>query len=122
MKLLVVASLLVFSSAAWSHKVTTVFPSGAVPLTQGELTSALEGREFTAQPQHGPSWRLAYRKDGTFTVSAGDFSDKGKWSAGESAVCTEGEKLKYLCNTVRAKDGKLFLQRKDREVMQLIPK
>jgi hypothetical protein len=122
MKLLVVASLLVYSSAAWSHKVTTVFPSGAVPLAQGELTSALEGREFTAQPQHGPSWRLAYRKDGTFTVSAGDFSDKDKWSAGESAVCTEGEKLKYLCNAVRAKDGKLFIQRKDREVMQLIPK
>lgn len=121
MKFLVVATLLVFASAAWSHKVPTAFPSGAAPLPQAELTSALEGREFAAQPQHGPSWRLAYRKDGTFTVSAGDFSDKGKWSAGESGVCTEGEKLKYLCNTFRAKDGKMFLQRKDREVMQLIP-
>ena len=122
MKLLVAASLLVLSSAAWSHKVTTAFPSGAAPLTQAELTSGLAGKEFTAQPQHGPSWFLAYRKDGTFTVSAGDFSDRGKWSVGESAICTEGEKLKYLCNTVRAKDGKLFFQRKDREVMQLVPK
>lgn len=122
MKHLVVATLVVFASAAWSHKVTTDFPAGATPLTQGEIKSAIEGKEFTAQPQHGPSWRLAYREDGTFTVSAGDFADEGKWSAGESAVCTEGKKLKYLCNTVWAKDGKLFLQRKDREVMQLIPK
>ena len=122
MKLLVVATLVAFAGSAWSHKVTTVFPSGATPLTQGELRSAIEGREFTAQPQHGPSWRLAYRKDGTFTVSAGDFTHEGKWSAGESAVCTEGEKLKYLCNSVRAKDGKLFFLRQDREVMQLVPK
>ncbi len=121
MRVLLAVILFTFASVAWSHKVTTVFPSGAAPLTQDMLRSAIEGKEFRAQPQHGPSWSLSYRKDGTFTVSAGDFSDEGKWSAGDSAVCTEGKKLKYLCNTVRAKDGKLFLQRKDKEVMQLIP-
>ncbi len=120
MRFLVFSTLVAFASLAWSHKVTTAFPSGAAPLTQVELRSALEGREFMAQPRHGPSWRLAYCKDGTFTVSAGEFSDEGKWTAGESAVCTEGEKLKYLCNAVRVKDGKLYFQRKDREVMQLL--
>jgi len=122
MKVLLTVTLAAFTSAAAAHKVTTVFPSGATPLTPDALKSAIEGKEFTAQPADGPRWSLAYRRGGKFTINADDFSDEGKWSAGESAVCTEGKKLKYLCNALRAKDGMLFIQRKDGEVMHLIPK
>jgi hypothetical protein len=122
MKALLAVTLAAFMSATSAHKVTTVFPSGAAPLSPDALKSAIEGREFTAQPVEGPRWNLAYRKGGEFAVNAGNFTDEGKWSAGDSSVCTEGKKLKYLCNALRTKDGKLFLQRKDGEVMQLIPK
>jgi hypothetical protein len=122
MKPLLAIALAAFMSAALAHKVTTAFPSGSQALSADALKSAIEGKEFTAQPVEGPRWSLAYRKGGEFTVNAGNFTDEGKWSAGDSAVCTEGKKLKYLCNALRTKDGKLFLQRKDGEVMQLIPK
>lgn len=121
MKPLLAVTLVTFMSAASAHKVTTAFPSGATPLSADALRSAIEGRDFTAQPVEGPRWSLAYRKGGEFAVNAGNFTDQGKWSAGDSSVCTEGKKLKHLCNALRTKDGKLFLQRKDGEVMQLVP-
>lgn len=121
MKVLLAVILVAFTSAAWAHKVTTVFSSGAAPLAPDALKLALEGKAFTAQPAQGPRWHLGYRQDGAFTVIAGDFADEGRWTVGDSAVCTEGKKLKYLCNALRAKGGLLFLQRKDGEVMQLVP-
>jgi len=122
MKLPLAFTLTLLTSLASAHKVTTTFPDGATPLTADALKSAIENREFTAKPAEGPPWHLKYHKSGDFAVRAGSFADEGKWSTNESSVCTEGKKLKYLCNDFRLKDGKLFIQRKGGEVMQLIPK
>ena len=122
MKFLLAATLVVLTSSALAHKVTTEFPNGATPLTADALKSAIEGREYIAQPAEGPRWYLTYGKTGDFAVRAGDFTDEGRWTTGESAVCTEGKKLKRLCNDLRIKEGKLFIQRKGGEVMQLVPK
>ena len=121
MKTLLAATLAALASMAWAHDVTTEFPHGARSLSAEALRSALENREFTAKPAEGPTWRLKYDQNGDFSVRAGSFVDEGKWHTNESAVCTEGKTLKPLCNGVRVKDGKLFLQRKGGEVMQLIP-
>ncbi len=122
MKLLLALTLATLAGLASAHQVTTVFPPGSTPLSPDAAKSAIEGREFTAQPVEGPRWHLRYGKGGAFAVRAGSFEDEGTWSTAESAVCTEGRKLKPLCNELRLKDGKLFLQRKGGEVMQLVPK
>ncbi len=122
MKLVLAIFLVAFSGLAAAHKVPTSFPSGATPLSAEALSSAIEGREFTAKPTEGPSWHLKYQQGGGFEVRAGEFSDEGTWSTNQSSVCTEGKKLKRLCNEIRTKDGKLFLQRKGGEVMQLLPR
>lgn len=115
-------ALALLAGSAWAHPVTTAFPAGATAMSAGELKSAVEGREFTAQPAEGPRWLLAYRPGGEFWVRAGRFADEGTWHTADGAVCTQGKKLKELCNAVRQKDGKLYLQRKGGEVMQLVPR
>ena len=97
----------------------TAFPEGAAPLSADAFRSAIEGREFTTQPAEGPRWRLAHHKGGDFTVRAANFSDEGTWSIVDSAVCTEGKKLKYLCNDFQHMNGDLFIQREGCEVMRL---
>lgn len=121
MKPLIAVALALLSSAGSAHKVVTTFPDGASPLSSDALRLAIENREFTARPAASPAWHLRYQKNGEFAVKAGDFTDEGQWKTNEGSVCTEGKRLKYLCNGVRIKDGKLYFQRKDGEVMQLIP-
>ena len=96
------------------------FPEGNAPLTPESLTNAVSGKVFSVKPAQGSTWRWQFNGNGYFYINIGNFSDSGKWSTKDSALCTEGSKIKFSCNEVRAAGGELYLKRDSGEVVKLV--
>lgn len=100
---------------------TAGYPDGAEPLTQDALHQALADKVFSVTPARGSTWQWTFKSDGQFYLSAGNYSNSGKWSARDSRLCQESVKTTG-CNDVRQKDGLLHVQRDSGEVVVLRPK
>ena len=96
------------------------FPEGSAPLTQESLSTTVAGKVFSVKTAQGPAWRWQFKTDGYFFINIGSFSDSGKWTTKESALCTEGSKIKYSCNEVRNLGGDLMLKRDNGEIVKLV--
>ena len=100
---------------------TTAYPEGAEPLAQDALRAALADKVFSITPAQGPKWQWSFKSDGQFYLSAGNYSNSGKWSARDSSLCQESIRTTG-CNEVRQKDGVLYLKRDSGEVITFQPK
>lgn len=96
------------------------FPAGSAPLAPENLESTLSGKVFSVKPASGDVWRWQFNANGYHYINIGSFSDSGKWSTKESALCTEGRQIKFSCNEVRAVAGELYLKRDSGEVVKLV--
>jgi hypothetical protein len=117
----IVASLLLASSPAWAQALATEFPEGAVAVNPDALKASVSDKVFAVKASRGPAWRWQFNADGFFFINIGNFSDSGKWSIKDSALCSEGKQIKASCNEVRAKGQELFLKRDNGEIVKLEP-
>lgn len=115
-----IAAATAFASIG-THAQVTAFPEGAALLAPQALHAAISGKDFAVSPAQGPAWRLRFKADGSFYLSAGNYSDSGQWSIKESTMCQQTLKITG-CNEVRQKDGVLYMQRGSGEVVSLQPK
>lgn len=115
-----VAMALLGASAAATAQ-TTAYPEGAELLTQDALRAALADKVFAITPAQGPAWQWTFKPDGQFYLSAGNYSNSGKWSAKDSSLCQESFRTTG-CNEVRQKDGVLYLKRDSGEVVTFRPR
>ena len=111
--------LVLASSVAFAQSIPTDFPEGATTFGTDALKSAVSGKVFTVKAAKGPNWRWQFNPDGFFYINVGSFSDSGKWSTKESALCSEGRQIKYSCNEVRAHGADLYLKRDSGEVVRM---
>jgi hypothetical protein len=95
------------------------FPADALALDPSALKERLSGKVYELKPAGSPDWRWQFRADGYFFFNSGAFSDSGKWSIKESAVCSEGRKIPASCNEVRQVGSDLFLKRDSGEVVRM---
>ncbi|MEN9539723.1 MAG: hypothetical protein RLZZ126_1958 [Pseudomonadota bacterium] len=97
------------------------FPEGGAPLAPDALSGSVSGKVFAVKPAQGSVWRWQFDANGYFFINIGNFKDSGKWSAKDSALCTEGRQIKFSCNEVRMAGGSLYLKRDSGEVVKLEP-
>ena len=116
-----IGALLCASAAMTASAQTTDYPEGAEPLTQDALHAALADKVFSITPARGPKWQWTFKPDGQFYLSAGNYSNSGKWSAKDSSLCQESVRTTG-CHEVRQKDGVLYLKRDSGEVISFQPK
>lgn len=112
-------SLVLASSLASAQPAPTQFPEGAAAVTPDALKDAVAGKVFAVKASRGPMWRWQFDANGVFFINIGSFSDSGKWSTKDSALCTEGRQIKASCNEVQTKDQELYLKRDNGEVVKL---
>lgn len=113
--------LLVAASQVFAQAAEKVFPEAAVSITPAALSEALAGKVYTAKLADGSSWRWQFKSDGYFFFNSGGFSDTGKWSVKESALCSEGKKIQASCNEIRMQGSDMFLERDNGDVIKLSP-
>ncbi|MBU6259814.1 MAG: hypothetical protein KGL18_20180 [Burkholderiales bacterium] len=114
-----VLSLWFVSTLACAQSVPTEFPQQAAPMAPQALTAALAGKVYSVKPAKGPDWRWQFKADGYFFINVGNFSDSGKWSVKDSALCSEGRYIKASCNEVRVDGHDLYLKRDSGEVVKM---
>ena len=112
-------SLCLVSTLACAQSVPTEFPEQAVAVTPPTLTAALADKVYSVKTAKGAVWRWQFKADGYFFINVGSFSDSGKWSAKDSALCTEAKQIKAGCNEVRADGQDLYLKRDNGEVIKM---
>jgi hypothetical protein len=95
------------------------FPADAAPVASTALREVLAGKTYVAKTADGSNWRWQFKADGYFFFNAGGYSDSGKWSTKESAICSEPRKTPASCNEVRQLGNDLLLKRDSGEVIRL---
>ena len=118
---LVLSLLAVATSQAIAQPAPTTFPAEAVSLSPAVLQETLAGKTYTVKMADGKDWRWQFNSNGYFFFNSGGFSDTGKWSTKESALCSEGKKIKASCNEVRQQGSDLFLKRDNGDVVTMTP-
>lgn len=111
--------LMAATTAAFAEPAPREFPVDAGALTAAALQDALSGKTYAVKPAEGPNWRWQFNANGYFFLNVGDFSDSGKWSAKEGALCSEGRKINASCNEVRRQGADLYLKRDNGEVVRM---
>ena len=109
------------ASQTFAQPAPTTFPSDAVPLSPVALQDALAGKVYTVKLADGTRWRWQFKADGLFYLNVGSFSDSGKWSTKESALCSEGRQIAASCNEVRQLGSDLLLKRDNGTVVTMSP-
>lgn len=112
-------AILFATSAALAQAPSAEFPDGASALSPERLQESIAGKVFSVKPASGPDWRWQFKPDGYFFINVGTFADSGKWSVKESALCTEGSRIKFSCNEVRLVGAELHLKRDSGEIVRL---
>lgn len=120
MKSLIVPIFLA-ASQVFAQSAPTTFPSDAVLLSPVSLHEALAGKVYTVKLADGTRWRWQFKGDGLFYLNVGTFSDSGKWSTKESALCSEGRQVAASCNEVRQLGSDLLLKRDNGTVVTMSP-
>jgi len=109
------------TSQAIAQPAPTAFPAESVGLAPAVLQETLAGKTYTVKLVDGTSWRWQFNSNGYFFFNSGNFSDTGKWSIKESALCSEGKKIKASCNEVRQQGADLFLKRDNGDIVMMTP-
>ena len=112
-------ALLATTTQVFAQSAPTTFPADAVPLAASALRETLAGKVYTVKLADGASWRWQFKADGYFFFNSGNFSDTGKWSTKESALCSEGRKIPASCNEIRQLGPELFLKRDNGDVIRM---
>ncbi len=117
----IVLSLLLATAWAWAQSPATEFPDGTAVVAPDALKDAVADKVFAVKASKGPTWRWQFNANGFFYINIGNFSDSGKWTVKDSALCTEGKQIKASCNEVRARGAELYLKRDNGDVVRLEP-
>ena len=107
------------ASQAFSQSAPTTFPTESVPLVPAALQEAIAGKTYTVKLVDGTSWRWQFNSNGYFYFNSGNFSDTGKWNIKESALCSEGKKIKASCNEIQQQGANLFLKRDNGDIVMM---
>lgn len=69
--------------------------SGKKPLTVAQIKELYAGKSFKGTSSNGRSFQTSYKADGQATLSAGSFSDRGKWwTEGGNLYCSQWTNLR----------------------------
>jgi hypothetical protein len=121
MNRLVMSLLCTAACQAIAQTAPTTFPAESVPLAPAALQETLAGQTYTVKLADGANWRWQFNSNGYFFFNSGGFSDTGKWSTKESALCSEGKKIAASCNEVRQQGADLYLKRDNGDVVKMTP-
>ena len=121
MNRLVALLIIAIASPAFSQSAPTTFPVESAPLAPAALQETLAGKTYTVKLVDGTSWRWQFNSNGYFFFNSGNFSDTGKWNIKESALCSEGKKIKASCNEIQQQGANLFLKRDNGDVVTMTP-